>query len=474
MGDSSPSTRTVSTTEIRHAFSVAMSSVYKSEVPLYSNLMSLVASVNSAFLHQNPAIHEQMKLTNQIERLHCERHGAIRLGTAEEMATMARFFAVMGMQPVGYYDLSQAPARLPVHSTCFRTLDFESLSINPFRVFVSLLRPEGISPSLRSKVFSILARRQIFSDRCLELISLAETQGGLTAVELDEFVSEGIETFKWRKTATVSLEEYKDLLAENPLIADIAAFTGPHINHLTPRTLDIDEVQKQMEKNHIPMKELIEGPPVRKCPILLRQTSFKALKEEVYFPVNVGETNANTDLILGTHTARFGEIEQRGAALTPKGRALYDHLVNQAWRKGVTSQDPEAYQDLFSQFPDTWEEIRDFGLAFFRYYPAVADSEAAKAEGLGLDELIRTGKVGYEPLVYEDFLPLSAAGIFRSNLSAPAGNWDAKSDTLADDELGLAALQKATGMTITDEFSTYKKVEDESLDACRKHFGISV
>ncbi len=26
----------------------------------------------------------------------------------------------------------------------------------------------------------------------------------------------------------------------------------------------------------------------------------------------------------GTHTARFGEIEQRGVALTPKGRQLYD------------------------------------------------------------------------------------------------------------------------------------------------------
>jgi uncharacterized glyoxalase superfamily metalloenzyme YdcJ len=32
----------------------------------------------------------------------------------------------------------------------------------------------------------------------------------------------------------------------------------------------------------------------------------------------------------GSHSARFGEIEQRGAALTPKGRALYDRLLNAA------------------------------------------------------------------------------------------------------------------------------------------------
>ena len=30
-----------------------------------------------------------------------ERHGAIRVGTATELATLARLFAVMGMQPVG-------------------------------------------------------------------------------------------------------------------------------------------------------------------------------------------------------------------------------------------------------------------------------------------------------------------------------------------------------------------------------------
>jgi uncharacterized glyoxalase superfamily metalloenzyme YdcJ len=40
-------------------------------------------------------------------------------------------------------------------------------------------------------------------------------------------------------------------------------------------------------------------------PILLRQTSFKALTEGVRF---VGDDGAP-----GHHTARFGEIEQRGA-----------------------------------------------------------------------------------------------------------------------------------------------------------------
>lgn len=55
------------------------------------------------------------------------------LGTARELATMRRLFAVMGMAPVGYYDLSVAG--VPVHSTAFRPVDEAALSRNPFRVF---------------------------------------------------------------------------------------------------------------------------------------------------------------------------------------------------------------------------------------------------------------------------------------------------------------------------------------------------
>jgi uncharacterized glyoxalase superfamily metalloenzyme YdcJ len=439
---------------------------------LYADLISLVASVNEEFLDSHPSLRLNMQRTKQHERLHHERHGAIRIGTAEEMATMARFLAVMGMQPVGYYDLTQPPARLPIHATCFRCLDLESLSINPFRIFVSLLRPECISGALRAKAFDILSRRQIFSNRCLELISIAETEQGLTIDQANEFILEGLETFKWRGTATVSLPEYQELQQDNPLLADIVAFPGPHINHLTPRTLDIDAAQVRMQEQGIPVKEVIEGPPARKCPILLRQTSFKALKEGVYFPESHGGGGSDSHKVLGSHTARFGEIEQRGAALTAKGRALYDHTLTEAWKRGVTQQDPEAYADLFKSFPDTWEELRECGLAWFRYYVTTTGaSDEDSTEATTVEDLIRQGKISYEPLTYEDFLPLSAAGIFRSNLRAT---------TPANDEDGLAtgggsgskALEAALRMPIVNELDTYEKIQRESLDACKSRFGL--
>src|SRR5690606_41233773 len=73
-----------------------------------------------------------------------------------------------------------------------------------------------------------------------------------------------------RRSSDLSLEVYQALHDQHRLIADVVAFKGPHINHLTPRTLDIDLVQAGMQARGIPPKAVIEGPPPRVCPILLR------------------------------------------------------------------------------------------------------------------------------------------------------------------------------------------------------------
>ncbi|KEZ73544.1 hypothetical protein C5I_0112885, partial [Pseudomonas syringae pv. syringae FF5] len=104
--------------QIRAGFSRAMSQMYKHEVPLYGTLMALVSEVNEQVMSHDSSVLDSLRQTGEIQRLDMERHGAIRVGTAQELATLARLFAVMGMQPVGYYDLSAAG--VPVHSTAFR------------------------------------------------------------------------------------------------------------------------------------------------------------------------------------------------------------------------------------------------------------------------------------------------------------------------------------------------------------------
>ncbi len=370
--------------QLRADFSQALSDMYRTEVPAYGTLIDIVGSIN--------AEHEGIRSDG-------ERHGAIRLGTASELSLIRRVFAVLGLHPVGYYDLSVAG--LPVHSTAFRPITTEGFNTSPFRMFTSLLRLDMLPDALRETAETALAARQIISDPGLQLLEKAEREGGLNTKEGEQFVREAVAIFAWRKRANVDLTTYRALLAEHPLIADIVSFQGPHMNHLTPRVADIDAAQKMMADEGLEIKDTIEGPPRRNVPILLRQTAFKALTESVEFKTESGWETAH-------HTARFGEIEQRGTALTPKGRSLYDRCLS---------------EKDFSDFPDTDEELKMQGLAYY--------------DALG------------KPLTYEDFLPVSAAGIFKSNL---------RDTEKAHPQTGTgnqSAFEAALGRPVLDMFDLY-------------------
>ncbi len=449
----------VSPDEIRSRFARAMSAMYRTEVPQYGTLVALVEQINADVLAADPALRARLDAAGELARINLERHGAIRVGSARELATLRRLFAVMGMAPVGYYDLSVAG--VPVHSTAFRPVDEAALARNPFRVFTSLLRLELIDDAaLRAQAEAVLARRDIFTAGAVALIEQAEREGGLDTAAADRFVAEALETFRWHREATVDAATYRALAGAHKLIADVVCFKGPHINHLTPRTLDIDAAQAGMPARGIAAKDVVEGPPRRAVPILLRQTSFKALEEPISF---VGADGRGHDD--GTHTARFGEIEQRGLALTRKGRALYDALLERArGAQGSTGADyPQRLADAFADFPDDEAALRREGLGFFRYAATAAGRalhDAARAQQ-PMEALIEAGLATATPIVYEDFLPVSAAGIFQSNL----GGAEQKAYAA---NANRAAFETALGTAVHDEFALYDQAQTRSIEATRQ------
>ena len=435
--------------DIRTAFFIAMSKMYRTEVPLYGDLLDIVDAVNGRVLAADPEFEADLRRRGEYERLGQERHGAIRVGTADELSTLRRMFAVMGMHPVGYYDLSVAG--VPVHSTAFRPIDLAGLNRNPFRVFTSLLRLELIDdPDLRAETSKLLARRRIFTDRALELVEQFERDGGLDSDAATEFVAQVLETFRWHSDTVVDAGTYHRLHHVHRLVADVACFRGPHINHLTPRTLDIDAVQAEMLARGIDAKDVIEGPPRREHPILLRQTSFKALGERIRFR---GATDGGS----GTHTARFGEIEQRGLALTPMGHALYEELLAEArGTEGSQAHDYEQRLDrAFRRFPDDLDVLRREGLGYFNYR-LVSDDLPSDTAGADLETLLARGVVEAGPVSYEDFLPVSAAGIFQSNL----GGTEQKAYSASAAE---AAFEDALGAPVADPFDLYAGIQADSL-----------
>lgn len=457
---------------LRTKFSLALSDMYKLEVPLYADLIDIVNEVDDKVIHARSTLPADSSKTvegyvHELPSRHrLERHGAIRLGTAHELRTIRRLFAIFGMYPVGYYDLSVVG--FPLHATAFRPVNSESLAKNPFRVFTTLLRPELLSANIRAFAEGILSKRNIFTERLIYLLDHVDKYNTLTDSEAEELLVEALKIFKWHSTATVSFDEYTHMGHEHPMLADIASFPSAHMNHLTPRTLDIDMVQKVMIDRGIPAKESIEGPPRRKCEILLRQTSFKALQENVKFHDDSGS------LVNGSHTARFGEIEQRGAAVTRKGRDLYDKVLSLA-NASAQNDSPNSteqqsnIQKIFQAYPDDWSELRSQRLIFVRYKPT---SQGLKSAERGWDfgqiprslsQLIELGFIDYEPITYEDFLPFSAAGIFTSNLGegpTRTSNQEAKGDR--------PGLERSLGARIEDEMALYEQMQRDSIEECRK------
>ncbi|EXU76943.1 2-oxoadipate dioxygenase/decarboxylase HglS [Erwinia mallotivora] len=440
----------VSADTIRDNFASAMSAMYQQEVPQYAVLLKLVAEVNQQVLDQQPALRRQLAESGELARLSVERHGAIRVGTAAELSMLRQMFAVMGMYPVGYYDLSQAG--VPVHSTAFRPISDLSLNHNPFRLFTSLLRLDLIDAlPLRQRATEILAQRDIFTPRCREMVALHQQQGGFTAHQAAEFITESLETFRWHEQTTVDSATWQALQQQHRLIADVVCFPGCHINHLTPRTLDIDRVQALMPQRGIVPKAIIEGPPHRKIPLLLRQTSFRALDEPVRF----------TDRQQGMHTARFGEIEQRGIALTATGRALYDRLLLQC--EAGTDNDIHQHQltEVFRQFPDDEQTLRQQQLAWFHY--SLTESGKAAPQRItqlqDIEKLLAEGLIRATPMIYEDFLPVSAAGIFQSNLVGEVRK-------ISQGNASRVAFEQALGANVQDEITLYAARQQASLQRC--------
>ena len=224
---------------------------------------------------------------------------------------------------------------------------------------------------------------------------------------------------------------------------------------------------------HSGFKDSTEGPPTN-VPVLLRQDSYKALTEPVAFAEPDGST-VNT-----THTARFGEIEQRFYATTPKGRALYDRCLAAAdaakeKHPGLAKKDFAAYEKLaaeaFAPFPQTLLELVEQGLVHARFSPTDAGRAAAKSgqlRGQDLVALARRGFVAVEGLRYEDFLPISAAGIFASNLQ----QYGTKSTAHAKPTYTQAQLEEILGRKIVDPSEAYAALEAESRAATLGELGL--
>ncbi|MEU4693699.1 VOC family protein [Actinoplanes sp. NPDC023714] len=441
----------VGTTELRARFARRLSDLYGTEVPAYTTLVDECHLVNQRVLDRDGAAAERF---GSIGRVTAERHGAIRVGTPEELSQVARIFGALGMHPTGFYDLRDArPQPIPVISTAFRPTDPAELARNPFRVFTSMLVPEDrrfFDPDLEERLRNFLGRRRLFPDELLALADRASAESELSEADAARFLDLAAAAFAL-SPEPVDRAWYAELEKISGVAADIGGVTSTHINHLTPRVLDIDELYAGMRARGIAMIDEIQGPPRWAGPdVLLRQTSFRALAEPRTF------READGSVTEGRLRVRFGEVEARGIALTPRGRGLYDDLMATVDRRVAAGEGSrqEIAADVWRQgMPSSEAELARRGLAFFTF----------RRVGAGSGD----GDVVAEPIVYEDFLPQSAAGIFASNLS-DAGAMDASQGGAPRD---IGWLSEVIGRTIRVPEDIYAEQQAASLATLGGAFG---
>ncbi|MBM9463624.1 VOC family protein [Aeromicrobium sp. YIM 150415] len=410
----------VDATTLRARFAARLSELYGTEVPAYTTLVEVSQEVNRRAMERDP---ETAQRLGSIDRVTAERHGAIRVGSPVELAQVARVFGALGMYPTGFYDLRDAaPQPIPVVSTAFRPTERDELAANPFRVFTSMLVPEDrrfFDEDLEQRLRGFIEARRLFPEELLELADRAEVEQGLDAPSADRFLELASASFALSDDP-VDRAWYGELERISGVAADIGGVTTTHINHLTPRVLDIDDLYRSMEERGIEMIDRIQGPPRWEGPdLLLRQTSFRALSEPRVFREPDGSVGE------GELRVRFGEVEARGIALTPEGRDVYDAAVAEVDRRCAERPDA-ARQEIAAQvwaehIPRTEHELWQRGLAFFTY--RLRDEIPEGPVPSTFEALVDDGWVDLEPIVYEDFLPRSAAGIFASNLSG-SGSMD--------------------------------------------------
>jgi uncharacterized glyoxalase superfamily metalloenzyme YdcJ len=458
----------ISKNKIRAQFLETLSNIYSEELPQYREFVEIVNASNQEFVRKNPD-----KKFDPLTRVREERHGAIRVGKASEMKIISRVFACFAMEPVNFYDLTAVKKPMPVISTAFRPKTKEEIDKSAFRMFVSMLYVDDerfFNDEQRKIISEKLAQRNVFDEELLGLLDIAEKQGGLTQIQADKLVAKAASALKMDCEQVIDFDLYKGFITSgNDVAADIICFNTIHINHLTPRVYDIFDVHQRLQDLGIPTIKQVQGPPRREneeALPLLNQTSRKAPGEYIFtskdteilkkyhlgelvidkaritkvepqeneeitdYLDRVGKILESDQIVAIKHKARFGEIECRGVALTPKGRAVYDKMV--------------ANGTYVSDFPKTHADLAASGYAYYEYF--------------------KDGKI--TPITYEDFLPKSAAGIFASNLSGEAKEMAEKNSQTKKHQ---KILESAIGKKIINAYEFYAEIEENSKKSSKSN-----
>ena len=112
----------------------------------------------------------------------------------------------------------------------------------------------------QARLEAFMAARTLFPPELLTLADRAAAQDGLDAGDAERFLDLATGAFALSREP-VDHDWYFHLERISSVAADIGGVPSTHINHLTPRVLDIDDLYARMQARGIAMIDEIQGPP---------------------------------------------------------------------------------------------------------------------------------------------------------------------------------------------------------------------
>lgn len=461
-----------------------------------------------------------------------ERHGAIRIGRKDEFRWITRYFACFGMKPHNYYDMTKIGEKSqPVTATAFRSTINPENRIFASLLRTDYFDPEiadRIDRLLSSRqVFSDRAcalverceeqggldsedarqlinegtsrifewtgearGRDLYEELCAEGFKIAADIACFSSHHLNHLTPNTLcidlysDAMKWR-LGTFDRAEFLERAERTLAFLDEMADIDWLLLHF--RRLSHEEVES-FERSPVPesrrqqilttlvaeldiddldltrlphngYKDRTEGPDAG-TQVLLRQDAYRALTEPICFIDEEPPFDSS-------HTARFGEIEERFYAVTPKGRSLYDACL--AARTSDAQMPSSDDSNPFNQFPRTLPEMFEMGLVHATFEPSPdLNNGQMSIDSSDVIQLMKQGVLRFRGMRYEDFLPISAAGIFASNLDqygtdSTAGH---RPTYLRED------FEEIVGCSIIDTVDAYHALQARSILSSFKLLGI--
>jgi uncharacterized glyoxalase superfamily metalloenzyme YdcJ len=124
--------------------------------------------------------------------------------------------------------------------------------------------------------------------------------------------------------------------------------------------------------------------------------------------------------------------------------------------------------EVYEQFPDNWLTLQKQGMGYFYAQPNIECLlNKPITSHLTWSQLIDEGYVSFEPITYEDFLPVSAAGIFQSNLGNE--NHSKNYHVVSNQQ----SFHEALGSQVLNEFELYAALEADSILRTKYALGVA-